>query len=59
MSENPLYFEFRVTDELINCTIIVTVFYAVAFLISSVILNQRKEKSSQRRGIEMQKLVTD
>jgi hypothetical protein len=59
MSANPLYFEFQVDDERINCCIIVTALYAVVFLATCLILNNRSEMQKRRRGIEMQNLVTD
>lgn len=59
MSANPLYFEFEVTDELINCCIIVTALYAVGFLVACLVLNNRAELQRQRRGLEMQNLITD
>ena len=59
MSASPLHFSFRVTDELINCCIIVAVLYAVVLLVASVVLVHRKERLRASRGSELQKLVTD
>lgn len=59
MSANPLHFSFQVTDELINCCIIVAVLYAVVLLVASVLLTHRRERLRASRGSELQKLVTD
>lgn len=59
MSANPLHFSFLVTDELINCCIIVAVLYAVVLLVASVLLTHRRERLRASRGSELQKLVTD
>jgi hypothetical protein len=57
MSASPLHFEFEVSDERINCCIIVTALYAVAFLSSRVVLTSRGRPS--RGEIEVQGLVDE
>lgn len=59
MSASPLHFSFAVTDELINCCIIVAALYAVVLLAASVALTHRRERLRASRGAELQKLVTD
>ena len=42
MAGNKAYLNFKVKDELINCTIMVSIFYFTIFIVTAIIINNRK-----------------
>jgi len=47
MAAKPQYFTFTISDEIINCTILVTIFYAVVLIFTSLILNARRKGNGE------------